>query len=68
MDESKFVFGNEAYVRISISDQSREATNQLRMAGLVVTEEQGGTIHGHIAIGRLEALSKLPFVQHLAPR
>ena len=68
MDESKFVFGDEAYVRLTITDQSSDALNQLRQAGLVITAQQGGTIQGHIAIARLESLSKLPFVQRLAPR
>jgi hypothetical protein len=68
VDESKFVFGNEAYIRISVSDQSPDALNQLRRAGLVITAQQGGTIQGHIAIARLESLSKLPFVKQLTPR
>jgi Ca-activated chloride channel family protein len=68
VDESKFVFGGEAYVRLTLSDQSSEALDQLRQAGLVITAQQGGAIQGHIAIARLESLSKLPFVQHVAPR
>jgi hypothetical protein len=68
VDESKFVFGNEAYIRLTIADQSSDVVNQLRQAGLVITAQQGGAIQGHIAIARLESLSKLPFVQHLAPR
>jgi hypothetical protein len=68
VDETKFVFGNEAYIRLTIADQSFDALNQLRQAGLVITARQGGAIQGHIAIARLESLSKLPFVQHLAPR
>jgi Ca-activated chloride channel family protein len=68
VDETKFVFGNEAYIRLTIADQSFDALNQLRQAGLVITAQQGGAIQGHIAIARLESLSKLPFVQHLAPR
>jgi len=68
VDESKFVFGGEAYVRLTITDQSPDTLNQLRQAGLVITALQGGVIQGHIAIARLETLSKLPFVQRLAPR
>jgi len=68
VDESKFVFGEEAYVRLTIADLSTGALNQLRQAGLVITSQQGATIQGHIPIARLEALSKLPFVQRIAPR
>jgi hypothetical protein len=68
VDETKFVFGNEAYIRLTITDQSSDALNQLRQAGLVITGQQGGTIQGHIAIARLESLSKLSFIQRLAPR
>jgi Ca-activated chloride channel family protein len=68
VDESKFVFGEEAYVRLTIADLSAGALNQLRQAGLVITSQQGATIQGHIPIARLEALSKLPFVQRIAPR
>ena len=68
MDESRFVFGDEAYIRLTISDQSPDALNQLRQAGLVITSQQGVAIQGHIAIARLETLSKLPFVQRLAAR
>ena len=68
VDETKFVFGNEAYIRLTIADLSPGAFEQLRQAGLVITARQGGTLQGHIPIARLEALSKLPFIQHLAPR
>jgi hypothetical protein len=68
VDESKFVFGDEAYVRLTIADLSADALNRLRQAGLVITSQQGSTIQGHIPIARLEALSKLPFVQRIAPR
>ena len=68
VDESKFVFGDEAYIRLTIADLSAGALNQLRQAGLVITSQQGSTIQGHIPIARLEALSKLPFVQRIAPR
>ena len=68
VDESKFVFGDEAYIRLTIADQSPDTLNQLRQAGLVITAQQGSTIQGHIAIARLEFLSKLPFVQRISPR
>ncbi|MCX6628137.1 MAG: VIT and VWA domain-containing protein [Candidatus Solibacter sp.] len=68
VDESKFVFGGEAYIRLTIADLSPGALNQLRQAGLVIATQQGSTIQGHIPIARLESLSKLPFVQRIAPR
>jgi hypothetical protein len=68
VDESKFVFGGEAYVRLTIANLSDDALLQLRQAGMVITLQQGGSIQGHIPIARLEALSKLPFVQRIAPR
>jgi Ca-activated chloride channel family protein len=68
VDESKFVFGGEAYIRLTIAGQSPDTLNQLRQAGLVITSQQGNTIQGHIAIAGLESLSKLPFVQYIAPR
>jgi hypothetical protein len=68
VDESKFVFGDEAYVRLTIANLSDAVLDSLRHAGLVITTRQGSTIQGHIPIARLEALSKLPFVQRIAPR
>jgi hypothetical protein len=68
VDESKFVFGGEAYVRLTIANLSDNVLDSLRQAGLVITSQQGSTIQGHIPIARLEALSKLPFIQRIAPR
>ena len=68
VDETKFVFGGEAYIRLSIANLSAGVLDSLRQAGLVITAQQGSTIQGHIPIARLEALSKLPFVQRIAPR
>ena len=68
VDETKFVFGTEAYIILTLANLSADALNQLRQAGLVITSQQGGAIQGHIPIARLEALSKLPFVQRIAPR
>jgi hypothetical protein len=68
VDETKFVFGAEAYIILTLANLSADALNQLRQAGLVITSQQGGAIQGHIPIARLEALSKLPFVQRIAPR
>jgi len=68
VDEVKFVFGNEAYLRLTVSDASAEVLNQLRQAGLVITGQQGTSIQGHIALTKLESLSRLPFVQFVAPK
>jgi hypothetical protein len=68
VEESKFVFGGEAYVRLTVADVSADALDQLRRAGLVITNQQGGTVQGHIPVARLESLSKLPFVQRIVPR
>jgi hypothetical protein len=68
VDETKFVFGDEAYIVLTLANLSPDALNKLRQAGLVITSQQGSTIRGHIPLARLEALSKLPFVQRIAPR
>src|ERR1035441_6660355 len=68
VDETKFVFGAEAYIILTLANLSADALNQLRQAGLVITSQQGAAIQGHIPIARLETLSKLPFVQRIAPR
>ena len=68
VDEAKFVFANEAYIVLTLANLSAGALEQLRQAGLVITAQQGSSIQGHIPIARLEALSKLPFIQRLAPR
>ena len=68
IDEAKFVFGGEAYVRISLIDASTDALNRLRQAGLVITGQQGNMISGHVPVAGLESLSKLPNVQRIFPR
>ncbi len=68
VDEARFVFGGEAYIRVTLSDASPVAIEQLRTAGLVVTRTEGNVIVGHIPLARLEALSKLGAVSWIAPR
>jgi hypothetical protein len=68
VDEAKFVFGGEAYVRLTLSDASTDALNRLRQAGLVITGQQGNMISGHVPVAGLESLSKLPNVQRIFPR
>jgi hypothetical protein len=68
VDEARFVFGGDAYLRITLSDVSREALDQLKHAGLVITAQDGNTITGHAPVAALERLSQLPWVTWLAPR
>ncbi len=37
IDEAKFVFGGDAYIRLTLTDTSADALNRLRQAGLVIT-------------------------------
>jgi hypothetical protein len=68
VDEARFVFGDQAYVRVTLSDASPTSIEQLRKAGLVITKTEGNVIAGHVALSSLEALSKLPIVTWIAPR
>ncbi|HTS27630.1 MAG TPA: VIT and VWA domain-containing protein [Bryobacteraceae bacterium] len=68
VDEARFVFGDQAYIRVTLSDASPAAIGQLRSAGLAVMKTEGNVVVGHIAIAALEALSKLPSVTWIAPK
>jgi Ca-activated chloride channel family protein len=68
IDEARFVFGGEAYIRITLTAATPDALNQMRQAGLVITAQQGAIVQGHIPVARLEALSKVPGVQYISPR
>jgi Ca-activated chloride channel family protein len=68
VDEARFVFGDQAYIRVTLSDASPAAIEQLRKAGLVITKTEGNVIAGHVPLASLEALSKLPLVTWIAPR
>jgi Ca-activated chloride channel family protein len=68
IDEAKFVFGGDAYVRLTLTDASPDALNRLRQAGVVITGQQGNMISGHVPIAKLETVSKLPNVQRIVPR
>jgi hypothetical protein len=68
VDESRFVFGGEAHLRITVADTSAAAMEQLRNAGLVIIRREGNIISGRIAVGNVEALSKLPFITWIAAR
>lgn len=68
VDESRFVFGGDAYVRLTLSDTSPGALDQLRKAGFVFTRRDGNTVSGHAPIAALEVISRLVFVTWIAPR
>ena len=67
MDEAQFVFGGQAFVRVTLSDASQGAIDQLTRAGLVVTRREGYVVVGRVAVEALEAISKLPVVTWMAP-
>jgi len=68
VDEAKFVFGDQAYVRITLTEASRAAMEQLRKAGFVITRAEGTVVTGHVLLSSMEALSQLPIVAAIAPR
>jgi Ca-activated chloride channel family protein len=68
VDEARFVFGNDAYIRVTLIDVTPAAIEQLRKAGLVVTKTEGAVISGHVPLAALEALSQLPIVASISPR
>jgi hypothetical protein len=67
VDEAQFVFGGQAFVRVTLSDSSQGAIDQLTRAGLVVTRREGYVIVGRVAVAALEAISKLAVVTWIAP-
>jgi Ca-activated chloride channel family protein len=67
VDESRFVFGGEAYLRITLSDASAANVEQLKQAGLTVVRQQGNVVLGHLSVSKLEGLFKLLFVSWVAP-
>jgi hypothetical protein len=68
VDEARFVFGGEAYLRITLSDASASALEQLRQAGFTITRQEGDVITGHAPVAKVEAISKLAFVARMAVR
>jgi hypothetical protein len=68
VEEARFVFGGEAYLRITLSDASAGALEQLRSAGFTITRQEGNVIIGHAPVARVEAISKLAFVTRMAVR
>jgi Ca-activated chloride channel family protein len=68
VDEARFVFGGEAYVRLTVTDFSPGALYQLRKAGFTITRQEGNRISGHVPAAALEPIAKLPFITWIAPR
>ena len=68
VDEARFVFGDQAYIKITVRDTSPAAIEQLRNAGLVVTKVEGNVVSGHVALAKLEGVSRLPMVTWIGPR
>jgi Ca-activated chloride channel family protein len=68
VDEARFVFGGEAYLRITLSDASAGALQRLRQAGFTITRQEGGVIIGHAPVAKVEAISKLAVVTRIEPR
>jgi Ca-activated chloride channel family protein len=68
VDEARFVFGGEAYLRMALSDASASALEQLRNAGFIIMRQEGGVIIGHAPVAKVEAISKLALVTWIAPR
>jgi hypothetical protein len=67
VDEAQFVFGGDAYVRITLSDFSPAALEGLRRAGFVTMRRNGNRISGHAPVAALEVISKLVFVVWIEP-
>ena len=67
VDEALFVFGSDAYIRITVNDLSPAALERLRKAGFVTLRRNGNRISGHAPVAALEAISKLAFVTWIEP-
>jgi glycine cleavage system regulatory protein len=68
VDESPFVFGGEAYVRVTLANASADALERLRKAGFTITRQERNEVTGHIAVEKLEAITQFDFVVWIAPR
>jgi len=67
VDEAQFAYGGQALVRVTLHDGSQMAIDQLTKAGLVVTRREGNVVVGRVAVGSLEAISKLAVVAWIGP-
>ena len=67
-EESRFVSGDEANVRMTLTNASADSLAQLRKAGLTITRQERNELTGHIAVEKLEAITQLAFVVWITPR
>jgi hypothetical protein len=67
-DETRFVIEGEAYIRMTLANVSAALLEQLKKAGLTITNQKGYEVTGHIAVAKLEAMSQLPFIVWIAPK
>jgi Ca-activated chloride channel family protein len=68
VEETRFVFSGEAHLRLTLSDLSPQALEQLRKAGFKITAQQANIITGRAPVAAVEAISKLPFITRISPR
>lgn len=68
VDESRFVFGGEARLRLVVNDVSAATMDALRRAGLKITRQSGTTIEGTAPVRVLEAITHIAAVTWIAPR
>ena len=67
-DESRFVIGGEAYIRLTLTNYSPQSIAQLRDLGLTITRQERGDVSGHLPPALLERVAQLPFVMWIAPQ
>jgi Ca-activated chloride channel homolog len=58
VDETKFVYGGKAHLRLQLAGTSPTTLDALRRLGFEVLRQNGGTVTGRIAVEKVEALSK----------
>ena len=68
LEESRFVSGGEANVRMTLANASADSLAQLRKAGLTIARQERNELTGHIAVEKLEAVTQFAFVVWITPR
>jgi hypothetical protein len=67
IDEARFVFGGRALVRITLTDASPAALEELKKAGVTITGQRGSIVSGSVAVEKLEAVTLLAIVAQIVP-
>ena len=67
-EESRFVSGGEAAVRMILANASPDSLAQLRKAGFTLTRQERNELTGRIAVDELEAVAQLAFVVWITPQ